>query len=110
MASAAIKILVSFVKSVRTNEIAVNGRTIKYNSFSKTCFKSILILDKESINRLANIIFVMEEVDHKRVAAFGKSLYIPLSSSLCRVMNIAKGSELRVYRDGDKIVHEKVKE
>jgi len=50
----------------------------------------------------------MEEVDHKKVAAFGKSLYIPLSSSLCRVMNIVKGSELRVYRDGSKIVHEKV--
>jgi hypothetical protein len=49
----------------------------------------------------------MEEIDRKTAAAFGKSLYISLPSSLCKVMGIAKGTGFRVYRDGDSIVYRK---
>ena len=53
-------------------------------------------------------LFSMDEIDRRSAAAFGKSLYVPLPSALCRVMDISKGTVFKLYRDGNKIIYEKL--
>ena len=48
----------------------------------------------------------MEQIDFTNVAAFGGSLYVRLPAPICKVMGIEKGSEMKVYKDGNKLVFE----
>ena len=49
----------------------------------------------------------MEIIDKVKVISVGKSLYIPLPASLCSILEIAKGTGLNVYKEGDRITYER---
>ena len=51
----------------------------------------------------------MEIIDKVKVISVGKSLYIPLPASLCSILEIAKGTGLNVYKEGERLSYEKVK-
>ena len=52
----------------------------------------------------------MEEVARVQVAVLGGySYYAPIPSVLAKVMGLKKGTPLRVYRDGSRIIFEEEK-
>lgn len=51
----------------------------------------------------------MEQIDTTSITAIGVSLYVRIPAPTCRIMGLTKGTKMNIYRDGDKILFDKVK-
>lgn len=49
----------------------------------------------------------MEQIDTTKIMTIGSSMYIRIPAPIARVMNLHKGVEMNVYRDGNRILYEK---
>lgn len=49
----------------------------------------------------------MEIIARTKVIRVGDSLYIILPAHLAKVMNIGRGTELKISKEGEKIIYEK---
>jgi hypothetical protein len=50
----------------------------------------------------------MEFIDRSKAIVLGSTIYIRIPAPTCQNIGIVKGTPLNVYRDGNKIVYERV--
>jgi antitoxin component of MazEF toxin-antitoxin module len=50
----------------------------------------------------------MEQIDSTNAVMIGGSIYVRIPAPACKLMEIIKGTGLKVYRDGNKLIYERV--